>query len=175
MAPPRPCPQPVSPPFSWILTRRPIEAMRSVCVEAKKVQYGVQARPRRLCSAAGNPGGHARLDEHDQRAVQVHWSILACCSAVGRSIMSSFTSFQRWRSPMPGTGSLAISCRRNPTALAMPSALRRAHSRKSAPSACDHSNAVATRASIDFRSAGQPATGRGSGSGVPGSSSSWAR
>ena len=33
-----------SPPFSRTLTRRPIEAMRSVHVEAKEVQCGVQAR-----------------------------------------------------------------------------------------------------------------------------------
>ena len=32
-----------SPPFSRTLTRRPIEAMRSVHVEAKEVQCGVQA------------------------------------------------------------------------------------------------------------------------------------
>lgn len=33
-----------SPPFSRTLTIRPIEAMRSVHVEAKEVQCGVQAR-----------------------------------------------------------------------------------------------------------------------------------
>ena len=33
-----------SPPFSRTLTRRPIEAMRSVHVEAKEVQHRVQAR-----------------------------------------------------------------------------------------------------------------------------------
>jgi hypothetical protein len=33
-----------SPPFSRTLTRRPIEAIRSVHVEAKEVQRGVQAR-----------------------------------------------------------------------------------------------------------------------------------
>ncbi len=127
---------------------------------SKRRKFSAQfKRLQRLYSAAGSSGGHALLDEHDQRAVRQRWTISACCSVVGPSTTSIICQLSAVTITLArhGQSSYFMPQKADRIAHVFSAAPCRADWWKSATSACDHSNAVATRARIEFRSAGQPA------------------